>query len=371
MPDFVERIAQQIALNPTEIAILRQTGVRSFEDVESLVSNFPSLQAVGVRLPFLSNAVRSSLSGHFLAAANSLSIPHTRPTLRRGGRHPPGARWAAGAAVPLPAPASAAAPAPVATPAAIDLRVAPWPVRDQGQRGTCVAFSTTACAELRNFAGGPNGPPDYSEQFLYWDIKTNTGDPQPNQDGTYLQFSRDALSNDGICAESMWPYVGTPIPGNISQGGGGNPSAATIAAAKASRITATAYQVFNTPGGGAAAVLNLLQTNRRPVAIIVPVFSDPAVPNNDNWSTASAWAYGRILNPPATSHVSDGHSVCVVGFEPDSTEANGGYFIFRNSWDVSWAYAAPAPGNSYSPERGYGDISATYIEDYMWELLQI
>ena len=83
------------------------------------------------------------------------------------------------------------------------------------------------------------------------------------------------------------------------------------------------------------------------------------------------WAYGRVLNPPATSVVSDGHSVCVVGFQPDDTEPNGGFFIFRNSWDVSWAYAAPSPGNGFSPERGYGDISATYIEDYMWELLQL
>ena len=56
MPDFVEELAQQIALNPAEIAILRQAGVRSLEDVDSLLRNFSSLHTTGQLLsPFRSS----------------------------------------------------------------------------------------------------------------------------------------------------------------------------------------------------------------------------------------------------------------------------------------------------------------------------
>ncbi len=367
MPDFVDTLSQQQQLTPVEVAILRSAGVRSVQDVDSLVRNFPSLHTVGMRIALLSAAVMPRLSVPFAALATSIAAVRAQRHLSRGAVHPPGARWARGMSVPMPplAAAIAQAAAPAGLAGAIDLRVASWPVRNQGQRGTCVAFASTACAEIRRYVVSPSGPTGLSEQFLYWAIKTKTADPNPNTDGTWLQFARDALAADGICPESLWPYVGPPIPGNVSQAGGGNPSAAAIAAGAANTYVSGNYQVFNTPGGGASALLNALQ-NGKPVAITVPVFSDPTVPNGaDNWSTGSAWSYGRILNPPATAVASDGHAVCVVGYQPDPSEPNGGYFIFRNSWDVAWAYTAPSPGNSYSPQPGYGDISATYIEDYI------
>jgi C1A family cysteine protease len=247
--------------------------------------------------------------------------------------------------------------------AAIDLRVAGWPVRDQGGRGTCISFATTACVEHDD---GTRPTPDLSEQFLYWAIKTHTADPHPNGVGTYLQYARDALGSDGICTEALWSYNGTQTQVE-SQGGGGNPTAGAVADAATRLKAGLTYQGFQ-GAGGAAAVLAGLQAGS-PVAITIPVFSDPAVPNVDNWSTSVALLYGRVLNPPSTASVSAGHAVCILGFAPDASEPNGGCFIFRNSWNTSWASSAPAPGRSYAPERGYGDISATYIETYLWELL--
>jgi hypothetical protein len=66
-----------------------------------------------------------------------------------------------------------------------------------------------------------------------------------------------------------------------------------------------------------------------------------------------------------------GHAVCVVGFEPDPEEPMGGYFIARNSWGTLWASLAPSPGDSHSPAAGYGEISASYVDAYLWELLQL
>ena len=48
------------------------------------------------------------------------------------------------------------------------------PVRDRGQRGTCVAFGSVA---LREYLLGSQD--DFSEQFLYWACKELDGHPGP------------------------------------------------------------------------------------------------------------------------------------------------------------------------------------------------
>lgn len=373
--DFVEIITKRHNLSPIESAVLRSVGVRSYEDVDSLIRSFPSIHKAGVRIPLLSSVSAPHIGAHFAALAANVAVPQRRPMVATGAVYPSGAQWAIGTSVPTPSAAAAAPSPPPAgqiTGGRIDLRFQNWRVRNQGNRGTCVAFAATALDEHRRASNA--AVPDMSEQFLYWAIKTNTADPQKNSDGTLLKYARDAIKGDGICEESLWQYVGTFYPSNISHGAGGNPSPAAVADAAKNKFSTGSYQIFNSPGTGAAAVLNLLQKGH-PVAVTVPVFTDPAAPGNpNNWETGSSWAYGRVLNPPPTAVVSlsgsPGHAVCIVGFEPDASELAGGYFIIRNSWDVTWATMAPSQGNSYSPEPGYGDISATYIDNYLWELLQ-
>jgi papain like protease len=375
MDGFVEAVVKELSLNAQEYAVLRAAGDRSFDDIHSLLRCFPSIEKAGVRLPKLSAFALQRTANGFAQYSVEVSRPEMVRRLSHGAAHPPNARWALNTQVPLPAAAGGASPPPSAAPPAtvIDMRPKNWPIRDQGTRGTCVAFATAACCEFHNNAASMGGPPDLSEQFLYWAIKTKTKDPNPNQDGTYLQFARDALGGSGICDSTLWPYVKTPVPGNISQGGGGNPSSAASAAAAKKTVTTSICRTFSAPGGGAAALLSALKKGR-PAAITLPVFSDPAVQNGpDNWGTPSGWAYGRVLNPPPTAVATDGHAVCVTGFNPDPLEPKGGYFTFRNSWDVIWGARAPSPGGSgyYAPEPGYGDISATYVDDYLWEILQL
>jgi hypothetical protein len=39
-------------------------------------------------------------------------------------------------------------------------------------------------------------------------MKTSANDPNPDLDGTFLKFARDALEENGICDEDLCPYSG-------------------------------------------------------------------------------------------------------------------------------------------------------------------
>jgi len=356
---YIETLAKDIGLTNNEANVLQQAGVRSHEDVDSLLNNFPSIAKAGVRLNIISNAAAQHLTAAYATVASTVAAQP--PQVGLGAHPPPGSPISLNSAVGLPPPPQFTAPPTPAT--SIDLRLHPWPVKNQDQRGTCVAFGTTACVE--HFQSSTETTPNYSEQFLYWSIKTHSGDPSKSSDGTWLQFARDMLQSDGICHANLCPYVGT----SITPVSGPNPSPAAIADAANHKFTPTTY--IRRPSGAALLVQQLL-THGRPVALSLPVFKDPAVQNGPiNWATPVGWAYGRILNPPTSSVVAGGHCICVTGFTPDNSEPNGGYFIIRNSWGTQWANLAPSPGASHSPEQGYGEISATYVDTYCWELLQL
>jgi hypothetical protein len=85
-----------------------------------------------------------------------------------------------------------------------------FPVRNQGERGACVAFGTVA---LREFLAGHKH--DLSEQFLYWACKELDGWDGP---GTYIRTAMSALGAYGVCRASTWPYNPEPIEDSEGQG---------------------------------------------------------------------------------------------------------------------------------------------------------
>lgn len=371
MPNaFLQNLTQSAQLTDQEVAILDMAGVRSAEDVNSLLSSFPSLSDQGVRVTVISNAVASQL-GSTYSSFLSTGGAQQQPDLQLGALPPDNALYALNAQAPMPGAAgiATAGGAPAQVPSDVDVRLSNWPVRDQAHRGTCVAFGSTACVEHLCATQASGTVTDLSEQFLYWAIKDHSNDPNKSSDGTYLQYAADMLKSDGICTEDLWPYVGTSVS-PVSGQTGTDPSDAAKSDAGNRELSAACKQA--NPTGAAATVCQLLHQNNRPVAICVPVFGDPAQPPTQHgWGTAVAWSYGRILNPPPGSVVRGGHCVCVTGFVGDANEPNGGYFIFRNSWSTAWAANAPSPGNTNSPEPGYGEISATYVQNYCWELMQL
>ena len=72
--------------------------------------------------------------------------------------------------------------------------------------------------------------------------------------------------------------------------------------------------------------------------------------------------------PPAAIPVG---AVCVTGFVPDPAEALSGYFVIRNSWgDIHWGRRGTA-ADPRNPEPGYGSVSATFVDKFAFEWLNL
>ena len=232
-------------------------------------------------------------------------------------------------------------------------------------RGTCVAFAIAALLEADMCRKSDRIEP-LSEQFLYHVTKTRYCDV-PTQDGTTITSAGKALEFVGVCLDDLQPY--NPVPTVMPAQNVPSQDAFDDAL---SRRRASYVYTSSDQSRASVVVLKLLGTSGE-VAISVPVFADPLNLNSgsNNWNTAVGVNYGLVINPPPTSVVVGGHAVCVVGFEPDSSDPGGGRFIFRNSWGTDWAADAPNPEFSKAPERGYGQISASYLDRFLWEAVSL
>ncbi len=221
-------------------------------------------------------------------------------------------------------------------PPKVDLTSKMSPIRNQGQRGTCVSFACTAVREYLTVTNGEQR--DLSEQYLYWSCKQHDLLPGP---GTFIGVAMERLLVEGQCTEDIWPYNGVPVAGNEGQ----NPPPPD-AAAKAS-----AYRISSTQRVPARSVDSLRQAlaNGSPVAFAVPVYT--------YWFTEPLRTTGDIRLPLPTDHLEGGHAMCIVGYEDDPEIPGGGYFMIRNSWGTYWA-------SKSSISAGYARLPYAYMQQY-------
>jgi len=82
----------------------------------------------------------------------------------------------------------------------LDLRNRQSPIKDQGRRGTCVAFAATAGHEMLRADGE-----DLGEEFVHWAAKQCDGLPTATE-GTTLSAAASGLARLGQSPEHLWPY---------------------------------------------------------------------------------------------------------------------------------------------------------------------
>jgi hypothetical protein len=229
------------------------------------------------------------------------------------------------------------------------------PIRNQGNRPTCVAFSSLAAFEHNVRKHRPQfgfliDLEDCSEQWLYYRCKQADANIQP---GTLVSTAYRSLANDGTVPEVDWPYQsptnpndpGVPLP--VLQ----EPALLVIG-------SQTRIKEGRALNGKSVADFRTEIDNERAVTFWVPVFK--------SWS-ANQWSLflGEITMPIPGETAQDAHAMCIVGYmdQPEFPEIGGGRFIVRNSWGTNWGLLNMWSDRVVLP-NGYGTIPYAYITKF-------
>jgi hypothetical protein len=254
-----------------------------------------------------------------------------------GALRPPPQAQAAALSIPL----SSTHLARASLPSSANLVPKMSPIRNQGGRGTCVAFCLTAIHEFETRAKNDN----FSERFLYYKAKAIDGSPA--ECGTTQDAASKVLATSGQCMEKTWPYN----PNDSCNDHGALPKSANADGAK-HKISLTGLNPHDIVS------IKTAVAGRRPVGVSIPVYV--------SWyQSPTTERTGRITMPIGGERDVGGHCVCIVGYQDDGANTvtetpGGGFFILRNSWSTVW-------GHDCSFGAGYGTIPYAYIAAYNWE----
>jgi len=172
------------------------------------------------------------------------------------------------------------------------------PVKDQGQCGSCWAFSAVGTVESAYaLAAGRLG--SYAEQQLV-DCSHNGGSEGCN--GGWNQYGIQYIGTTGIASETSYPYKATD----------GTCRASSVSKA----LAAGAVTGYNSVSGSTSGLESALNTS--PVSVTV--------------AADSSWQLYRsgVLSEGCQSQVD--HAVIAVGYDSST-------FKIRNSWGASWGEA--------------------------------
>jgi cathepsin L len=197
------------------------------------------------------------------------------------------------------------APSPSATPAAVDWRLAGYvtPVKNQGQCGSCWAFSATGSLEGQHFAKTKQLV-SLSEQNLV-DCSTSYGNQGCN--GGWTDYAFEYIqANRGVDTEASYPYTAAQGRCRFSKNSNG--------------ATDTTY--VDIQSGSESAL-------QAAVATIGPI----SVAIDASHSSFQLYKSG-VYNETACSSTSLDHAVLVVGYNTTSSVVP--YYIVKNSWGTTW-----------------------------------
>lgn len=194
---------------------------------------------------------------------------------------------------------------------AVDLSVTCGLARDQGPRGTCLAFAVTSAHKARRRCYY-NESTALSEEYLYWACKEIDGNIGF---GTSLAAAHTALRRRGQAAAHLWPYE--PERDNVDP----------------------TYR----PPTGAAGDGQLRLAALSPIDLGTPAiqaeleFGSIVVLGINLWPAFYQPKHDELTTPNAGDSLGDGHAVAIVGYDDER-----GAMLIRNSWGLGWGYRGHA-----------------------------
>jgi C1A family cysteine protease len=213
-------------------------------------------------------------------------------------------------------------------PSKIDFTSTMTPVRNQGDEGTCVAFSSVAGMKEYQEQQDWKKYMELSPRYLYSLCKQMDG--HPDEEGTEIRCAMKVLKDDGVCGEKFWPY--TPHQTDKPKAGYGK---------DALRFKELSY----------ARLLDLDEVK------LCLASKGPCVIGISCFSGIMTTKTGKVPMPKAGEQPLGGHAICVVGYD-DATKL----VKFKNSWSEQWG------------DSGYGYLPYAYIDKYMndaWSAVDI
>jgi len=203
----------------------------------------------------------------------------------------------------------------------VDLRSGLLPIRNQGRRSSCLAFSASAAHERKRKIAEP-----LSVEYLFFHsvARDSNGDPTK---GISMQAMAGALEFDGQPAENAWPYLSDQLS-----------------------ILNWTVPLFSDQLHHAKVTVSPLDFNGICSAL-----------NSGKCIILGLVITDAFINPPDHGVVVDrpldiergGHAVLAVGY---GTNKSGiGHILIRNSWGNMWGV------------NGYAWLSAKYVTRQLHE----
>lgn len=214
-------------------------------------------------------------------------------------------------------------------PSSVDYSPDLSPVKDQGSRGSCVAFATCAVREwqesaeylkeIREGSEYERDPVyDLSELYLYSRCKEE--DNFPGQEGTSIRMAMKIMQKEGTPQEKAWPY---------NESMSGQPESWA-------EMTARWRQIERYYRIGSLDEARKVLFSGGPFVSGIYCFRGIFTTEN-----------GTVPMPDSGETPLGGHAICICGYD-DSKRL----LKFKNSWSDRWG------------DRGYGYLHYDYFEKF-------
>lgn len=187
-------------------------------------------------------------------------------------------------------------------------------VLNQGNLGSCVANAWEQALRIEARRRGWVGELAElgSRLFGYFNARAETGDERKDA-GTYLRTYAAALSKNGRCAESIWPYRETWC--------NDRPSDRAYQRAKAMKGLRGYFRIFDQGDRRIKAIKDALDAGH-PVVFGTLIDSDFMVEQGPS-----------IVGVPSLNHIEGPHALLIVGYRIENGKT---LFKVLNSWGEGW-----------------------------------